>query len=106
MLKYSVEPGSGKSSTAGVTEKGEDTLEDIWDQPMATVDDVEGFLVHLQEVLVRLEFFDPDNPRQLRPRIRRLYTRIRPDKMELNILRGILTATQYHLDKKPENSGQ
>jgi tRNA (cytidine32/uridine32-2'-O)-methyltransferase len=105
-LRYIDEPGSGESSTPNDSEKSEDTLEDIWDQPLATIDDMERFLDHLETVLVRLEFHDPDNPRQLMPRLRRLYTRIKPDKMEINILRGILTSTQYQLDKKPENKGK
>ena len=36
-------------------------------------------------------------------RLRRLYSRLRMDKMELSILRGILTAMQnyvFHTDKK------
>ena len=36
-------------------------------------------------------------------RLRRLYGRVRPDQMELNILRGVLTATQnyvYHSNNK------
>jgi len=105
-LKFIDEPSSGKSSAASVSEKSEDTLEENWDQPLATVDDMERFLDHLEKVLVRLEFHDPENPRQLMPRLRRLYTRIKPDKMEINILRGILTSTQYQLDKKPENSSK
>jgi tRNA C32,U32 (ribose-2'-O)-methylase TrmJ len=32
-------------------------------------------------------------------RLRRLYQRIQPDKMEINILRGILTATEDGLQK-------
>jgi tRNA (cytidine32/uridine32-2'-O)-methyltransferase len=105
-IKDSIEDSSGKSSADPVNEKFNESLESIWDQPMATVDDMERYLDHLEEVLVRLEFHDPDNPRQLMPRLRRLYTRIRPDKMEINILRGILTSTQYQLDKKPKNSGK
>jgi tRNA C32,U32 (ribose-2'-O)-methylase TrmJ len=79
-------------------------MDEIWDQPMATVKDMEGYLEHLEKVLVRLDFHDPDNPRQLMPRLRRLFTRIRPDTMEINILRGILTSTEYQLDKKQKNS--
>ena len=37
-------------------------------------------------------FLDPDNPRHLMRRMRRLFIRARPDKNEVNILRGILTA--------------
>jgi tRNA C32,U32 (ribose-2'-O)-methylase TrmJ len=39
-------------------------------------------------------FLDPDNPRHLMRRLRRLFIRARPDKNEVNILRGILTAVE------------
>jgi tRNA (cytidine32/uridine32-2'-O)-methyltransferase len=55
---------------------------------------MERFYVHLEETLVDIEFLDPAAPRQLMSRLRRLYSRVRLDEMELNILRGILTETQ------------
>lgn len=63
-----------------------------WDEAPATVDDVERFLEHLEQTLVKVGFHDPANPRQLMPRLRRLYQRARMDKMEINILRGSLKA--------------
>lgn len=60
--------------------------------PPATGEEMENFYVHLQQVLTDIEFFDPDNPRHLMRRIRRMFIRARPDKNEVNILRGILTA--------------
>jgi len=76
--------------------------DDDWDQPLVTVEDMEGFFGHLERVLTRIEVLDPKAPRQLMTRLRRLYTRIRPDRMEINILRGVLTATESQLDKKGE----
>ena len=60
------------------------------------VDDteMERFYRHLEQVLIELDFLDPGNPRQLMRRLRRLYSRAGPDSNEMNILRGILTATQ------------
>ena len=57
------------------------------------------YLAHLENVLIKLDFHNPENPRQLMRRLRRLYQRIQPDKMEINILRGILTATEDGLQK-------
>ena len=65
-----------------------------WDTPFATQENMERFYAHLEEALVDVEFMDPAAPRQLMPRLRRLYGRVRLDEMELNILRGILTETQ------------
>lgn len=58
----------------------------------ATGDELEHFYTHLEHVLRDVNFLDPDNPRHLMRRMRRLFIRARPDKNELNILRGILTA--------------
>ena len=55
-------------------------------------DEMERFYRHLEETLVALDFLDRSNPRMLMRRLRRLYTRARPDTNEVNILRGILTA--------------
>ncbi|MEE3168724.1 MAG: tRNA (cytosine(32)/uridine(32)-2'-O)-methyltransferase TrmJ [Pseudomonadota bacterium] len=65
-----------------------------WDVPPARVDDVEGFFGHLEQVLIDVDFHRRDNPRQLMTRLRRLFQRARLDQMEINILRGILTAVQ------------
>ncbi len=65
-----------------------------WDVPPATVSDVEGFFGHLEQVLVDVDFHRRDNPRQLMSRLRRLFQRARMDQMEINILRGVLSAVQ------------
>ncbi len=58
----------------------------------ATGEEMEHFYTHLERVLEDLQFLDPDNPRHLMRRMRRLFIRARPDKNEVNILRGILTS--------------
>lgn len=65
-----------------------------WDTPFATRENMERFYAHLEQGLIDIEFLDPAAPRQLMQRLRRLYSRVRLDEMELNILRGILTETQ------------
>ncbi|MCG8368910.1 MAG: RNA methyltransferase [Proteobacteria bacterium] len=60
--------------------------------PPATGEEMERFYGHLEQVLRDIRFLDPDNPRHLMRRLRRLFIRARPDKNEINILRGILTA--------------
>lgn len=71
-----------------------------WDNELASVAEVETYLEHLEELMVQIDFHDPENPRHLMPRLRRLYNRIRPDKMEINILHGIVSETRKMLDKK------
>ncbi len=58
----------------------------------ADAQDLERFYEHLRQTLVNIQFLDPENPRQLMRRVRRLFNRALPDTMELNILRGILAA--------------
>lgn len=59
-----------------------------------TADELERFYAHMESTLVQIGFHDPENPRHLMPRLRRLYGRNNISKLEMNILRGILTETQ------------
>lgn len=61
---------------------------------VATMDEMERFYEHFQATLLEIGFLDPQNPRHLMSRLRRLYARSAVNKTELNILRGILTETQ------------
>lgn len=63
-----------------------------WDIELADHAELERLFEHLERTLVGIDFLDPDNPRQLMPRLRRLLLRALPDKVEVNVLRGILTA--------------
>ncbi|MEK9712128.1 MAG: tRNA (cytosine(32)/uridine(32)-2'-O)-methyltransferase TrmJ [Thalassolituus sp.] len=65
-----------------------------WDYPMATHEQLNGMLQHMEETLVEIGFLDPDTPKQLMARLRRLYQRAAPDRMEVNIMRGMLAAVQ------------
>lgn len=57
-------------------------------------DNMEGFYQHLEETLSQIGFIIKAHPGQVMTKLRRLYNRARPEAIELNILRGILTATQ------------
>ena len=71
-----------------------DKMMSQWDEAPAAQAQVEHFYQHLEEVLVKIDFHDRDNPRQLMTRLRRLFNRTHLDKMEVNILRGILSAVE------------
>lgn len=73
---------------------GTPLLEADDDSEIATSDELERFHEHLEKTLVDIDFLDPDKPRFLLRRLRRLYNRARLEQTEVNILRGILTATQ------------
>lgn len=67
---------------------------------LATHAELERYFEHLERALIAIEFHDPAQPRQLMARLRRLYLRARPEKMEMNILRGILSATEKAADRQ------
>ncbi|MDJ0927783.1 MAG: RNA methyltransferase [Gammaproteobacteria bacterium] len=60
--------------------------------PPARAADLEYFYGHLERALVAGDFIDPENPRHLMRRLRRLFNRARLDSNELAILRGMLSA--------------
>jgi len=62
-------------------------------QYLASHDELELFFEHLQKTLVDIDFFDPAINPQIMPKLRHLYHRSELKKQEVNILRGILTAT-------------
>jgi tRNA (cytidine32/uridine32-2'-O)-methyltransferase len=67
-------------------------LPNEWDYRLANAGEMEKFFTHLQEVLIEIDFLKVNAPRKLMTRLRRLFLRTRPDVMEMNILRGMLTA--------------
>ncbi len=69
------------------------------DHPMATSQEIEYFYQHLEDTLVQINFLNPSNPMQLMRRLRKLFNRSGLDKIEVNILRGILTAVSRSLTK-------
>jgi len=85
--------------TACLAQQGEDDLQVPNDYPPVTSAEMEGLYMHFEEALRELGFYDPQNPRQLMRRLRRLFNRVHLDKMELNILRGILSAAETRKKK-------
>ncbi|MHB1948679.1 MAG: tRNA (cytosine(32)/uridine(32)-2'-O)-methyltransferase TrmJ [Gammaproteobacteria bacterium] len=65
-----------------------------WDYRYANAQEMESFYVHLEKVLIDIDFLNPKVPRQLMTRLRRLFNRARLDEMEMNILRGVLGAVE------------
>ena len=59
----------------------------------AKYEEMERYFVHLEEVLRQIGFFNTKHPNKLMQKLRRLYARARLEQEEINILRGILSAT-------------
>lgn len=69
------------------------------EHPPANSQDIEYFYEHLETTLVEMRFLNPENPMQLMRRLRKLFNRCGLDKIEVNILRGILTGISRGLKK-------
>ena len=80
-------------------------LDSQWrsDHPFATNEELEGLYAHFETALTQLGFLDPDNPRQLMRRLRRLFNRSQLDRMEVNILRGILATAEKGGKRKAQD---
>lgn len=64
------------------------------DSPLATAEEFAGFFEHLQNVLIRTEFLDPNQPKLLMQRLQRLFKRAQLEVKEIHILRGILSSLE------------
>ena len=71
-----------------------------WDVPLAESNHVERLIEHFIQVAAELEVFNKGNPRQIGARIKRMFTRIGLDEMEVNFFRGFLGAVEKKLKNK------
>ena len=80
---------------------GEDNLESDqeWDVDIATSDQTERLIEHMDELMQDVEFYDIENPRKLLMRVRRFFKRSGIDVMEANIFRCLFSTIQKKLDK-------
>ncbi|WP_445115437.1 RNA methyltransferase [Acinetobacter sp. WZC-1] len=92
-----------RMATLALTDKQVDDQADMpvtdeqamrWDEPLVTQQQMQQFYPHLENMLADIEFMDPDNPRLLPLRLRRLFGRIQLDRMEYHLLRGIFSRVQ------------
>lgn len=75
----------------------------IADEAPANKEELEGYFQHLNEVLLEIEFLDPKQPKLLMRRLRHIYHRCGLNKLEVNILRGILSCTQRMVNLSKTN---
>ena len=67
---------------------------EYWDVPTAESNHVKRLINHLLRFLNNLKFLIKGNPRQIGARIKRMFTRIGLDEMEVNFMRGFLAAVE------------
>ncbi len=71
--------------------------------PLASTDEMQQFYKHLEECMTEIGFYNPEKPRRLMRRLKRLFNRAQPDQNEMNILRGFLAAVQNAVKKNTGN---
>jgi len=70
-----------------------------WDVELATSEQTERLIDHMDELMQEVEFYDTENPRKLLTRVRRFFKRSGIDVMETNIFRGLFSTIQKKLNK-------
>lgn len=77
--------------------------EDVLPEPLealANHEDVQQLYGHISKALELLGFHDPEHSKQLMPRVKRMFARIRLEKREVSILRGALKAILLNQRRK------
>ncbi len=67
---------------------------------LADMAQIDGMYTHLEQALTAIEFLDPDNPKKLMPRLKRLFARTQLETEEVNILRGIASQILQKKNKR------
>lgn len=92
----SAQANVAEKQTADVVSVEESTSEAIdesaLDEELVSAKDMEGYYAQLEKLMIETDFLNPDNPRYLMRRMRRLYGRVQVTRSELNLLRGSLSA--------------
>ena len=76
---------------------------EVWRAPRfepASFDEIEALYAHGTRTLADMRFLDPQMPRRLLPRLRRLFARAGIEKEEVSILRGILARIDQVLERR------
>ncbi|MEO8188500.1 MAG: RNA methyltransferase [Burkholderiaceae bacterium] len=73
------------------------------DEAPAGAGALEGLYTHLEQAMVAIGYLDPEEPKRLMARLRRLFNRARPTQTELDVLRGISAAI---IESRSERAGR
>ncbi|MDA0345177.1 MAG: RNA methyltransferase [Proteobacteria bacterium] len=71
----------------------------LWDVPKAKSNHINNLINHFIDVAEQLEVYNKGNPRQIGARIKRLFTRVGLDEMEVNFLRGFLSSIEKKIEE-------
>lgn len=79
----------------------------VWNAPAfepAKLEEIEALFAHAERTLVAMRLLNPQQPKRLLPRLRRLFARARLEKAEVDILRGILARIDQLLDRQSRSN--
>ena len=67
------------------------------DYPEVNSDQLQRLIDHFIDTAVKIDVIDPDNPKKILSRIKRMFTRLQPDEMEASFMRGFLSGINKKL---------
>lgn len=70
---------------------------------LAGMAQIDGMYAHLEQALAAIAFLDPNNPKKLMPRLKRLFSRTQLETEEVNILRGIAKQILQQRNVRPKD---
>lgn len=68
-------------------------------EALATDAQVQAMLVHIESMLVQIQFLDPHQPKKLMPRLQRLTHRLDLKRSEVDVLRGVCSTICSAIEK-------
>ena len=89
ILSYECRMATRSEEIEGTEVLGNDVVDK---DRLVTVDEMEGYYGHLERAMIDANFLDPEQPKHLMTRLRRLYGRAKMTQSELNMMRGMLSA--------------
>ena len=72
-------------------------LKEWRDYPEVNSEQLQMLIDHFIDTAVEIDVIDPDNPKKIISRIKRMFTRLQPDEMEASFMRGFLSGIKQKL---------
>jgi tRNA C32,U32 (ribose-2'-O)-methylase TrmJ len=74
-----------------------DNIKEWRDYPEVNSEQLQRLIDHFIDTAVEIDVIDPDNPKKILSRIKRMFTRLQPDEMEASFMRGFLSGINKKL---------
>ena len=67
------------------------------DYPEVNSEQLQRLIKHFIDTAIEIDVIDPENPKKIISRIKRMFTRLQPDEMEASFMRGFLSGIKKKL---------